>query len=141
MKKTLSLLIILLTTTLTGICQKYEAETATLAGGATKQVSSAASGGYYVAQNAGNLTFNLNFTEEATYNIYIQVASPSGFKANNLVVDGSAITFTTELNKNYIKLKVVSFLKLTAGAHIVQIAQGFQQAFYRSRYQELDRAF
>ncbi|MEI8115146.1 MAG: glycosyl hydrolase, partial [Bacteroidia bacterium] len=125
MKKTLSALIILLATTLTGICQKFEAETAILAGGASKQASSAASGGYYVAQNAGNLTFNLNFTEEATYNIYIQVASPSGFKANNLVVDGSAITFTTELNKNYIKLKVVSFLKLAAGAHIVQITNSW----------------
>ncbi len=125
MKKTLSVLLILLTATLTGICQKYEAETATLAGGASKQASSAASGGYYVAQNAGNLTFNLTFTEEATYNIYIQVASPNGFKANNLVVDGSAITFTTELNKNYIKLKAVSFLKLAAGAHIVQITNSW----------------
>ncbi len=89
--------------TISGFCQKYEAESALLAGGATKQASSTASGGYYVAQGDGNLTFNLNFETEATYNLYIQVASPSGYKANNLVVDGTSITFATNQNASYIR--------------------------------------
>jgi len=122
MKKAKSILIVLLISANFAFGQKFEAETATLAGGAAKQASSSASGGYYVAQGEGNLTFNLNF---ATYNIYIQVASPNGYKANNLIVDGTSITFATNQNSNYIKLKAVSFLKLAAGAHKVEITKSW----------------
>lgn len=125
MKKSLSILLLLLATSVTGICQKFEAESAVLAGGAAKKAGSSASGGYYVAQQEGNLTFNIKFETEGTYNIYIQVASPNGFKANNLVVDGSAVTFTTDQNNSYIKLKVVSFIKLAAGDHVVQITKSW----------------
>lgn len=121
----LTLILFLLVISFHGFTQKFEAETATLAGGATKQASSAASGGYYVAQGEGNLTFNINFDTEATYNIYIQVASPNGFKANNFVIDGSAVTFSTENNSSYIRLKVVSFQKLAAGAHKIQITKSW----------------
>lgn len=105
--------------------QKFEAESATLSGGAIKTALASASGSYIVEQKEGNLAFNLNFTEEATYNIYIQVASPSGYKANNMVVNGSSITFATNQNSNYIKLKVVSFLKLAAGANKVEITKSW----------------
>ncbi|MBL7966931.1 MAG: hypothetical protein JNK09_08005 [Prolixibacteraceae bacterium] len=125
MKKTTLIVIIFLFIASTGFGQKYEAESATLAGGASKQASSAASGGYFVAQGEGNLTFNLNFATEATYNIYIQVASPNGYKANNLVVDGTSITFATNQNASYIKLKLVSFLKLAAGPHKVEITKSW----------------
>ncbi len=125
MQKALTILVILLFVASSSFSQKYEAESATLAGGATKQASSAASGGFYVAQGEGNLTFNLNFPTEATYNIYIQVASPSGYKANNLVVDGTSITFATNQNASYIKLKAVTFLKLAAGAHKIEITKSW----------------
>ncbi|HCY43134.1 MAG TPA: hypothetical protein DHV48_17670 [Prolixibacteraceae bacterium] len=125
MKKAKSILIVLLISANFAFGQKFEAETATLAGGAAKQANSSASGGYYVAQGEGNLTFNLNFAEAATYNIYIQVASPNGYKANNLIVDGTSITFATNQNSTYIKLKVVSFLKLAAGAHKVEITKSW----------------
>ena len=105
--------------------QKFEAESATLGGGATKVASSSSSGGYYVAQNGGYLSFNLNIATEGTYNIYIQVASPSGFKANNFSIDGSSVTFSTNQDSSYIKLKVVSFDKLTAGAHKVTITKSW----------------
>ena len=108
-----------------GFAQKYEAESATLDGGATKQASSAASGGYYVAQGEGNLTFNINFETEASYNIYIQVAAPSGYKSNFFSIDGSAVTFVTEQNSSYIKLKVVSFQKITAGMHQIKITKSW----------------
>lgn len=124
MQKTISLLLVFLIA-VSSYGQKFEAETATLAGGAAKQASSVASGGYYVSQGEGNLTFNLNFDQAATYNIYIQVASPNGYKANNLIVDGTSITFATNQNSNYIKIKVVSFLKLAAGAHKIEITKSW----------------
>jgi mannan endo-1,4-beta-mannosidase len=123
MKVYLFLLCFLITSNV--FSQKFEAESATLGGGATKVASNAASEGYYVAQGAGYLTFNLNFENEGTYNIYIQVASPSGFKANNFSVDGSSVTFSTDQNSNYISLKVVSFIKLTAGTHKILITKSW----------------
>lgn len=121
----LSVLLLILILSYSGFCQKFEAESATLSGGASKQASSAASGGYYVAQGEGKLTFNITFDTDASYNIYIQVASPNGFKSNNLVVDGSSITFSTEQNSSYIKLKVLSYTKLTAGSHTVEITKSW----------------
>ncbi len=105
--------------------QKFEAESAILSGGATKVASSAASGGYYVAQNGGYLSFDINVETEGTYNIYIQVASPAGFKANNFSIDGSSVTFSTDQNANYIRLKVVSFVKLAAGTHKILITKSW----------------
>lgn len=125
MKKTFDLLFILLMGSVTGFSQKYEAESATLAGGATRQASSSASGGFYVTQGEGNLTFDLNFLTEATYHIYIRVAAPNGDKINRLVIDGSSVDFSTPINSNYISLKTVSFLKLAAGAHKVEITKSW----------------
>jgi mannan endo-1,4-beta-mannosidase len=125
MQKSLWIFTIFLLITSTGFAQKFEAESATLSGGAIKTALASASGSYIVEQKEGNLTFNLTFAEEATYNIYIQVASPSGYKANNMVINGTSITFATNQNSNYIKLKVVSFLKLAAGAHKVEITKSW----------------
>ena len=125
MKKTFYFLLLFLTIAAGSFAQKYEAESALLAGGASIIASSTASGGYYVSQGEGNLTFNLTLAEEASYNIYIQVASPNGIKANNLVVDGNTVTFNTSLNSSYIHLKAVSFLRLTAGVHTIQITKSW----------------
>jgi len=125
MQKLILLLILFLLATASTFSQKFEAEKATLAGGASKVASSSSSGGYYVSQGEGNLTFNLTFPTEGSYNVYIQVASPSSFKANNLAIDGSSVTFSTNQNSNYIRLKVLSFLKLAAGAHKVEITKSW----------------
>ncbi|MBA4409646.1 MAG: glycosyl hydrolase [Bacteroidota bacterium] len=125
MNKKIYLLLIFLMPAFIGFGQKYEAESATLSGGASKQASSAISGGYYVAQGEGNLTFNLNFTSEGIYNIYIQVSSPSGFKANYLFVDGTSITFSTYQNASYTKVKMASEVKLVAGNHKVEIIKSW----------------
>ncbi|MDP3433747.1 MAG: CBM35 domain-containing protein, partial [Bacteroidota bacterium] len=98
MQKALYILTILLFIASTGFSQKFEAESATLSGGAIKTALVSASGSYIVEQKEGNLTFNLNFTEDASYNIYIQVASPNGNKSNNLLVDGNSVTFATTLS-------------------------------------------
>lgn len=125
MKKINAFIFFLLISVGIAFAQKFEAESATLAGGAAKQANGAASGGYFVSQGEGSLTFNLNFTAEATYNVYIQVAAPNGYKANNFVVDGTSITFATNQNSNYIRLKVISFLKLASGAHKIEITKSW----------------
>ena len=125
MKKTIYFLLLFLAIAADSFAQKYEAESATFTGGASKVASSTASGGYYVAQGEGNLTFNLTLTEEASYNIYIHVASPNGYKENNLLVDGNSVTFSASQNSSYIHLKVVSFLKLASGAHKIEITKSW----------------
>lgn len=125
MKKPFYFLLLFLAISAGSFAQKYEAESAILAGGASTVANSATSGGYYVAQGEGNLTFNLNLAEETYYNIYIQVASPNGIKVNNFVVDGNSVIFNTSQNSSYIKLKVISSLKLAAGAHKVQILKSW----------------
>jgi mannan endo-1,4-beta-mannosidase len=121
----LHILIACLLFSASAFAQKFEAESAVLAGGATKNYSNTASGKYYVAMNDGNLTFNLNFDTTAYYNIYIQVASPNGFKANNLVIDGTSITFSTDQNSAYIHLQAASSVKLTSGAHKIEITKSW----------------
>ena len=105
--------------------QRFEAESATLAGGATVQNSIFQSGGKFVAQGEGNLTFNLSFTTEGTYNIYINAASPYGDKINIFSVNGNSLNFSLVQNPEYINLKVVSNLKLAAGSHKIEILKSW----------------
>ena len=125
MNKKIINLVLILVLTINSFAQKFEAESATLAGGATKQANSKASGGFFVAQGEGNLTFNLNIAETGSYNVYIQVAAPYGDKQNLLSIDGTSISFSTPNNANYIHLKAVSYLKLAAGEHKVQILKSW----------------
>jgi mannan endo-1,4-beta-mannosidase len=115
------LVLILLISSVNLFSQKFEAESATLSGGAVKVAVAGTSGGFVVAQQAGILTLNVNIAVEGTYNIYIQVAAPNGDKYNLIAVDGTSMGFSTPNNPNYIYLKAISFLKLTAGIHKVDI--------------------
>ncbi len=101
--------------------QKFEAEDATLAGGAEKVANSAVSGGFYVAQQEGQLSWNITIEEEGFYEIYLIAASPSGNKTNTFSIDGASVDFTLAQNSEYISRKVVSSLKLTEGEHKVSI--------------------
>lgn len=121
----------------TGGAQIFEAENAILSGGAKKVSSSLASGGYYVAQGEGNLTFDIDIESESSFNIYIKVASPNGIKSNILRVDGSSINFNTNHN-SYINLKVASFVKLKKGAHKVEIIKSW--GWINIDYIELEKA-
>lgn len=104
--------------------QKFEAESATLSGGAVKQALVSASGGYIVAQQEGSLAFTVSL-DAGNYNIYICAASPSGNKINRFAIDGSSIDFSLEQNASYIKLKVISNLKLDAGNHSAEITKSW----------------
>jgi mannan endo-1,4-beta-mannosidase len=105
--------------------QRFEAEDATLAGGAKKVSSAAASGGYFVAQEAGNLTFYVTLEKESFYDIYIRVASPYGDKINTFSIDGQQVDFSLEQNSQFISLKVVSSYKLSSGNHSVKITKSW----------------
>lgn len=101
--------------------QKFEAENATLDGGAVEKADSTASGNYYVEQKSGSLTFDIAIDEEAFYDIYIQAAAPSGNKTNIFSVDGANIEFKLLQNDTLKRFKVISSLKLLAGSHTVKI--------------------
>ncbi|MGC9355368.1 MAG: glycosyl hydrolase [Mariniphaga sp.] len=105
--------------------QRFEAEDATLAGGAKKISSTAASGGYYVAQEEGNLTFNITIEKEAFYNIYIRAAAPHGDKINTFSIDGQQIDFSISKSSQFISLKVVSTYKLAAGDYVAKITKSW----------------
>ncbi len=105
--------------------QIFEAENATLAGGAEKLANASSSGGFYVAQKDGNLTFDLSLTEEGFYNISIYAASPGGNKVNKFSIDGMNVDFSLSLNSNYVLQKVVSSLKLKPGKHQVKITKSW----------------
>ena len=101
--------------------QIFEAEDATLNGGAEVVASSSASGGYYVAQKEGSLEFAVTTEEENFFNIYIHAASPNGDKINTFIIDDARVDFSLSQNSSFISLKVVSNLKLEAGEHTVKI--------------------
>ncbi len=105
--------------------QRFEAENATLAGGAKIISGSSASGGYYVAQEEGNLTFNITLENEALYNIYIHAASPHGDKINTFSTDGQQVDFSLSQNSKFISLKVVSNYKLSEGEHTALISKSW----------------
>jgi mannan endo-1,4-beta-mannosidase len=105
--------------------QRIEAENATIAGGAKKVSSATASGGFFVAQEDGNLTFSVTLEEESFYNIYIRVASPYDDKINTFSIDGQQVDFFTSKNSQFISLKVVSTYKLAAGDYEAKITKSW----------------
>ena len=118
-----TIILILLIQSLNG--QIFEAESATLAGGAQNITDNLRSGGFFVAQNEGNLTLDLSLAEEGFYNIYIFAAAPNGVKTNNFLIDGQGVSFTLEENSDYIMQRVVSSVKLKAGNHQVKITKSW----------------
>ncbi|NQU86051.1 MAG: hypothetical protein HQ541_09850 [Mariniphaga sp.] len=104
--------------------QKFEAENSTLSGGSVVQESAEASGGFYVALQEGNLSFDINL-ELAAYNIYVYAASPHGNKINIFSIDDKSVDFALVENPEYKKQKAVSSLKLSEGTHTVQITKSW----------------
>ncbi|MFW6246365.1 MAG: glycosyl hydrolase [Tangfeifania sp.] len=127
MKKYFLLILLLLKvfTFNSAFAQRFEAEDATLAGGAEIVASGSASGGYYVAQKEGNLTFDINIENEAYYNIFIHAASPHDDKINTLWLDGEQVDFSLSQNQDYISLKVISNLKLSKGEHTLKVLKSW----------------
>lgn len=105
--------------------QKYEAEHATLSNGATKQSCSSCSGGFYVAQEEGSLSFVATLAEPGFYNISIRASAPFGDKTNIIAVNGTSAEFFLAKNNEYESYKVVSTLKLEAGANQVEILKSW----------------
>jgi mannan endo-1,4-beta-mannosidase len=103
--------------------QKYEAENSSLTGGALVQNLSSASNGKIVSSQEGDLTFTINKTTKAYYNIFIN-ASSSSSKINNFEINGTGTSFTVN-NPNYTNIKVGSFVQLNAGNNTLKIAKSW----------------
>ncbi len=99
----------------------YEAESATLTtDAATANSVTGYSGTGYVNTNAGNVTFTVQATETAYYDVYFRFTS-SAQKVNTLYVDGTYavdVTFATATAWTEVK---AAMLKLTAGTHTISL--------------------
>lgn len=103
--------------------QKYEAENATLSGGAVIQNLSGASNGKIVATQEGELSLNIQKTSQAYFDIYVQASSGS-IKHNDVVINGAGTSFVVD-NANYTSIKVASFVKFNAGVNTLQIKKSW----------------
>jgi len=104
--------------------QKYEAENAALTGGATKQACAGCSGGFFVAQGDGTLTFNVAILQEGFYDISIRASSTGGSKINKFGIDNNILDFSVS-ETQYATLKLVGAQKLDAGQHQVKITKSW----------------
>lgn len=120
MQKTISLIFISLALALNSYGQIFEVESGVLTGGAAKVNSSSESGGAYVNLQGGKISLDFELETESSYNIYVYVASPFGFKANTFSIDGSSLTFNAE-KTSFEKIKVISSIQLAAGQHSIEI--------------------
>jgi mannan endo-1,4-beta-mannosidase len=105
--------------------QKFEAENAVLADGSKIVYDNTVSGGAYVSQEEGHLTWNLKLEEEAFYNIYVHAASPYGRKINNFSVNNAQIDFAIDQSSQFSSKLVVSAMKLSAGNHVIKIIKSW----------------
>jgi mannan endo-1,4-beta-mannosidase len=104
--------------------QRFEAESAVLSGGASKQNSQARSGGQYVAQNEGGLAWNVSLATEGFFNIIVNAAAPNGNKINVFSIDDNTVDFSATVTE-YTSIRVGSSLKLAAGSHSVKILKSW----------------
>ena len=141
MKKSLPQLVCLLLSlffTAQLYAQKYEAENAALSGGAKKVACASCSGGFYVAQEEGKLSFPVSVAEQGFYNITIRAAAPNGDKTNVIAVNGTSSDFFLPKNVQYVSLKVVNTLKLEPGEYQIEISKSW--GWINIDYIELEKA-
>ncbi|GAA3989303.1 glycosyl hydrolase [Mucilaginibacter dorajii] len=104
---------------------KLEAESGTLSGGAVSVADTGRSGGYFVEQNAGNISYQVSIPANAYYNIYISAASPYATKTNILSIDGSDYNFTIAQNAAFAEYKIASTYFLAAGTRTIAINKSY----------------
>lgn len=104
------------------VAQKFEAETATLKPDTGANPAPAivvacdtCSGGQVVDTKSTGFTLPLTVAKEGKYNVYIKAASPHGQKTITLKLGSLSSDVTLPLNPAYLKVKVMSNVKLTAG--------------------------
>ncbi len=105
--------------------QRFEAENASLSGGASKLACATCSGSFAVAQGEGNVTFEVSLPKGGFYTLYLRAAAPGGDKINKLEIDGNTLDFALKQNSGYTTLKLVSAQKLVAGQHVLKIIKGW----------------
>ncbi|MHB9055199.1 MAG: glycosyl hydrolase [Paludibacteraceae bacterium] len=101
----------------------YEAENASLNGGAAVATSlTGYTGTGYVNTNAGNVTFSVQTDQTAYYDVSLRYAV-SDQKANNLYVDNVlATSMTFPISTSWTTIKVGK-IKLSAGSHTISVVK------------------
>ncbi|WP_081670954.1 glycosyl hydrolase [Sporocytophaga myxococcoides] len=101
--------------------QKFEAENATLdvsvASPAYIMACDSCSNGKVVSTRETGFTLPINVTKEAKYNVYIKVSAAYGQKVNTVKLDDLTASLELAANPAYLRVKIMSNLKLTAGTH------------------------
>lgn len=105
---------------------RYEAEDATLSGGATIAKSlSGFSGTGYVDQQDGNITFKVLIPEAGKYKVNIRYASVNGDKVNNLEVNGQNIASVSFTESQTWLTTSVNKVPFNAGENTVAIVKNW----------------
>lgn len=103
----------------------YEAESALLSGDATiAKTTPGYSGAGYVNTNTGNVTFNLQISENGYYDLFFNYIA-AGQKNNFLYVDGVQTTDITFINSASWNEMKVATLKLTTGSHTIALIKNW----------------
>lgn len=105
------------------LAQIIEAETAVLSDGARIVEDTYASGGYFVALDAGNLSLNLDL-EAGNYDVLIRVSSPHGRKINGFLINGSMVDFGLPQNALLSDMIIAKAYKLEGGNTQIEV-KGF----------------
>lgn len=100
--------------------QVYEAEDATLTSNAAIVQNQNNSGGAFVEMRDGDLSFTVSTPEEGFYDIYVNLATPSGEKTNSIQVGDVSASFTTN-DADFGPVKVLSYHQFSPGEHQVEI--------------------
>jgi mannan endo-1,4-beta-mannosidase len=114
-------IVLLLTCPLLLSAQQIEAENAVLAGGAKEVSGPPQSGGLYVAQNNGTLTFYFNASQESFFNIYLNAAAASAGSKTNVLKSGDVSVNFTISSTSFEETRIVTGLKLPAGLNSIEI--------------------
>lgn len=114
------------------LAQKFEAETSTLTpdNSATPDPAEVVScdtcsGGSVVSTKNTGFTLPIAVAKEGKYNVYIKVASPYGGKTITLKLGTGSTDVILAENPNYIRVKAMSNIKLTAGTHNLEMIRNW----------------
>ena len=105
---------------------KYEAEDATLSGGAATAADlTGYSGTGYVNTNAGNVLFNIQADVTGYYDLALRYSTSNSNKVNDLYIDGKSIaSLTFDATADW-KTMSAGKIKLVSGSHTISVVKNW----------------
>ena len=102
---------------------KYEAESASLSGGAVAKSNTSASGGYYAQMQAGNISFSVNESAAGKYTLTFRYMADTD-KINDVKINGASAGSVT-FPKTSTFADVSTIVNLKAGANTLDIVKNW----------------